>query len=207
VGSFFVYEYFLFRKTTIQELSTLGQIISTNSTAALAFEDKEDATEILTALKAERHIVSACLYNKDGVVFAHYPPDREITSFTAKPDWEGYRYTATYLEGLQPVMKGSRRLGTLYLKSDLKAMYDRFKLYGIIAASVMGVSFFLAYLLSRVLQRNISKPILDLVVTATAISHWRDYSVRAHKQGNDELGLLTDALNHMLEQVQSKTKR
>jgi len=64
----------------------------------------------------------------------------------------------------------------------------------------------LAYLLSRVLQRNISKPILDLVVTATAISHWRDYSVRAHKQGNDELGLLTDALNHMLEQVQRQNQ-
>jgi len=77
-GSFFVYEYFLFRKTTIQELSTLGQIISTNSTAALAFEDKEDATEILTALKAERHIVSACLYNKDGVVLRTIHPIEKL---------------------------------------------------------------------------------------------------------------------------------
>jgi len=205
-GAFFVYEYFSFRRTITQELLTLGQIISTNSKTALAFEDQEDATEILAALRAQRRIISACLYNQDGVVFARYPSNLAVASFTVKPQWEGYRFTAAYLEGLQPVMQGDRRLGTLYLKSDLKAMYERFRLYGIIAVLVMGVSFFLAYLLSRTLQRNISQPILDLVVTSTSISLKSDYSVRVEKQGNDELGLLTDALNHMLGQIQKQNQ-
>src|SRR5205823_6184664 len=37
--------------------------------------------------------------------------------------------------------------------------------------------------------------------TAKAISDRRDYSVRATKLGQDELGLLTDAFNHMLTQI------
>src|SRR5256885_596746 len=69
-----IYEFLTFRQTTIQQASILGQIIASNSTAALAFASAEDATEILSALKAEQPIVGACLYTKDGKVFSHYPP-------------------------------------------------------------------------------------------------------------------------------------
>jgi signal transduction histidine kinase len=202
--AFFVYEFYSFRKSKIQELSTLGEIISANSTAALAFDNREDADEILTALKAERHIVAACIYDKNGNIFAQYSIKISEKVFPVKPGREGYDFTTAYLEGFQPVVKGTRKLGTLYLKSDLRAMYDRFKLYGIIATLVIGVSFLLAYLLSRILQKNISKPILALAETAKAISYWRDYSVRVDKLGNDELGLLTDAFNRMLEQIQEQ---
>ena len=61
-----------------------------------------------------------------------------------------------------------------------------------------------AYALSRVLQRQISQPILALAETAKAVSDRRDYSVRATKLGTDELGLLTDAFNHMLTQIQEQ---
>jgi len=200
--TFFVYEYYSFRKSATQEISTLGEIISANSTAALAFENKEDANEILAALKAEHHIVAACLYDKKGNIFSQYPAAAPLKIFPIKPGREGYGFNSNHLEGFHTVAEGTRTLGTLYLKSDLKAMYDRFKLYGIIASLVIGVSFLLAYLLSKILQKNISRPILALTETAKAISHWRNYSVRADKLGNDELGFLTDAFNQMLEQIE-----
>ena len=84
-------------------------------------------------------------------------------------------------------------------------MYERFRLYGSIAALVMVGSFLLAYFLSRILQRRISQPILALAETAKAISDRRDYSVRATKLGEDELGLLTDAFNQMLTQIHEHT--
>jgi signal transduction histidine kinase len=63
-----------------------------------------------------------------------------------------------------------------------------------------------AYALSRILQRQISHPILELAQTATAVSVRRDYSVRAGKHGEDELGVLTDAFNHMLAQIQEQNE-
>jgi PAS domain S-box-containing protein len=51
----------------------------------------------------------------------------------------------------------------------------------------------------------ISKPILALAETAKAISNRHDYAVRATKFGEDELGLLTDAFNQMLAQIQKQT--
>ncbi|MDB5273439.1 MAG: hypothetical protein JWO58_1806 [Chitinophagaceae bacterium] len=205
-SSFFAYEFYTFRQTTIQKLSTLGEIISTNSTAALAFQNNEDAQEILTALKAEPHIVAACLYDKDGHLFSQYPSILPLHALPVKPETKGFQFVNSYLEGFQPVMQGSKQLGTLYLKSDLGAMYERFKLYGIITALVVAASLLLAYLLSQILQKSISSPILALAETAKAISDNGDYSVRAIKLGNDELGSLTDAFNLMLVQIHNQNQ-
>jgi signal transduction histidine kinase len=203
-ASFFAYEFHSFRQTTLRQLSTLGEIVAENSTAALAFDSREDAGEILAALKADPHIVAACIYDREGNVFSQYPRNLAVKDFPLKPRSDGYDFTASYLEGFQPIVQGSRKLGTLYLKSDLKAMYERFQLYGIIALLVIALSFLLAYILSKILQKGISKPILALAETAKAISNDRNYSVRVPKAGKDEIGMLTDAFNHMLIEIEEQ---
>jgi len=52
-SAFFVYGFLTFRQTIVRQLSTVGEVIAANSTAALAFDNQGDATEILSALKAE----------------------------------------------------------------------------------------------------------------------------------------------------------
>jgi signal transduction histidine kinase len=205
-ATFVTYEFATFRQTSLRQLATLGEIIGTNSTAALAFDNQSDATEILGALKAERHIVAAALYDKQGTLFGRYPAEAPTNLFPAGPSADGYRFESGSLVGFAPVVqvKGSQRLGTLYLKSDMEAMYQRFRLYGGIAILVMAGSSLVAYALSRKLQQQISRPILALAETAQAVSDRRDYSVRAHKHGQDEIGLLTEAFNHMLDQIQAQ---
>ncbi|MFI5223308.1 MAG: CHASE sensor domain-containing protein, partial [Nitrospirales bacterium] len=68
-AAFCAYEFLTFRQATIRELSTLGKIIAANSTAALAFHNQDDADELLATLRAERHVVAACLYDKEGKLF------------------------------------------------------------------------------------------------------------------------------------------
>ncbi|HEY0945272.1 MAG TPA: PAS domain S-box protein [Opitutaceae bacterium] len=205
-AAFFIHEYFTFRQTTVRQLATLGQIIATNSTAALAFDNQDDATEILAALAAEQHLVAAGLYDKSGQLFAKYPallPDGELP---ATPGTAGSRFEAAHLSHVQPVTLQGRPLGRLYLRSDLGAIYERFQLYGTVVALVFAGSLLLAYILSRVLQRQITHPILALAETARAISDRRDFSVRAIKLGNDEIGLLTDAFNRMLTQIHEQNQ-
>src|SRR6266550_1126655 len=72
-SAFFAYEFYAFRQTTKQKLSSLGKVIATNSTAALAFDNHDDATEILLALKAEPHIIAASVYDEKGNLFSKYP--------------------------------------------------------------------------------------------------------------------------------------
>ena len=205
--AFLAYDVFTFRRSAIRQLSTLGEVIAANSTAVLAFDNPDDATEVLGALKAERHIVAAALYDSHGRLFARYPAGAAGGEFPLALRPDGYRFGDGYLVGFTPVVqvKGARRLGTLYLRSDMEALKERLGLYGGIAALIVGVLSLVAYGLSRRLQRQISGPILALAETAKAVSTRRDYSVRAGKPGEDELGLLTDAFNHMLEQIQERT--
>ncbi len=204
--TFFTYEYFTFRIKIVEKVSVIGKIMSANSTAALAFDDSDAAKEILTALKNEPHIVAACLYNKDGKLFCQYTAGKIKNELPVTPGPEGYHFTYSSVEGFQPVLQDTRQLGTLYIRSDLGAMYERFRLYGIMMALVVALSFFLAFLFSKILQRSISRPILALAKTAEAISDRGDYSVRADKHGNDEVGMLTDAFNHMLIQIEQQNQ-
>src|SRR6267143_6133830 len=204
-AAFFASEVLTFRRAMIQNLSTLAQVIAANSTAALAFDNEKDAKEMLAALKAEPHVVAVGLYDKDGKLFSRYPQNLPVDAFPAAPEKDGYRFEHSHLAAFQPVVQGSKRMGTLYLKSDIGAMYERLRLYAGIVGLVVSASILVAYPLSKTLQKQISKPILDLAETAKAVSERRDYSVRATNPGNDELGLLTDAFNQMLTQIQEQT--
>ena len=208
--AFGAYDFLTYRRQTLHNLATLGEAIAANSTAALAFENPDDAREVLAALRADPHVVAATLYTRAGVSFASYPTaylasHGGLRSATRLQD--GYRFESGYLIGVQPVVQGTRRMGTLYLKSDLGALYDWFQSFAIIAALVLGISYVVAYLLAARFQRQISRPILMLTDTVSAIAEHRDYTVRAKPPEGHEFGLLTDAFNHMLERVEEARKR
>src|SRR6266567_886839 len=74
-ATFVTYELLTFRKEMTRNLTTLAEIIGNNSTAALDFNDEKAAEETLAALRAEPNIVAACLYTKNGEVFARYSRD------------------------------------------------------------------------------------------------------------------------------------
>jgi signal transduction histidine kinase/ActR/RegA family two-component response regulator len=203
----FGYEFLTYRQSAASNLATLGDVIANNSTAALAFDNADDARSILSALKANRHIVAGALYDAQGTLFASYP-DAVSRGATAplplQPEASGYRFEPGQLIGFQPVIENGRRLGTLYLRSDTQAIVDQLQIHGVIAMLVIIGSCLLAYFMSRGLQRQISGPILQLAETARAVSDRRDYSVRAVRDDGHELGVLTDAFNHMLTQIQAQ---
>ncbi|HWA87561.1 MAG TPA: ATP-binding protein [Opitutus sp.] len=200
-AAFFAYEFLTFRRATVQNLSTIGEIVAANSTAALAFDNPDDAREILGALQAQKHIVAAAIYNAQGGLFTKYPATLADSALPARPGPDGYQIGLEGLTSFQPVTHNDRRLGTLFLRSDMSEMRERFQLYGLIVLLVIVGSLLVAFVFSNLLQKRISQPILELAETARAISERRDFSVRAVKHGGDEIGRLTDAFNDMLGQI------
>jgi signal transduction histidine kinase/ActR/RegA family two-component response regulator/uncharacterized membrane protein affecting hemolysin expression len=198
--AFFAYDFLTYRQSTLRNLATLGAAIAANSTAALAFDNADDAREVLSAFRAESHVVAAGLYTRSGKLFASYPAaDAALPAALALQD--GYRFEQGHLIGVQPVVQGGRRMGSLYLKSDMGAIYERFRSFSLIAGLVLALACLVAYLLSTRLQRQISRPILALTETVSAISKHDDYAARAPRPDGHELGLLTDAFNRMLTRI------
>ena len=201
---FVVYEVVTFRKGLVRGLTTRAEIIAAKSTAALAFQNEADATAVLSAFKKDPHMVAACLYDKNGRVFATYPANAPAENFPRSPDKEGYRFEKDAFVIFAPVIKDRRPLGTVYIKSDLSALSDRYRIYTVVVIFAIASSILLAYALSTLLQRRIAEPILNLADTARAVSERRDYSLRTRKLSDDEIGLLTDSFNTMLGEIQQR---
>src|SRR3989449_5723359 len=206
-AAFVTYEVVTFRRTIQSHLATRSRILAANSTAVLAFANEADATEILAALKYDPHMVAAALYRQDGRVLATYPVAATADLIPAAPQPDGYRFEGGRLIGFTPVAQGgNQRLGTLYIASDTNAVSDALRLSGVIAIVVLAIAMLAAYALAAALQGRISAPILALAETATAVSTRQDYSVRAPKLGEDELGTLTDAFNQMLVRIEDQDR-
>jgi PAS domain S-box-containing protein len=198
----FIYESRSFQQATAQNLSTMAEIIASNSTAALIYDDPKLAQEIISGLKAEPDITAAALYDKQGKLYATYPAAEAKTAFPSAPGEIGGKFSFRDFVLFRPVVQGQNTVGTLYIRSDLDAMYRRLGVYSLVLFGVLFGSVVLAYVLSNFLQRQISLPILDLAETARIVSEQKDFSVRAHSESGDELGFVTDAFNSMLEQIQ-----
>jgi PAS domain S-box-containing protein len=195
---FTLYEFVTLHRNMITSDTTRAQIIAANSTASLAFQDQADAAGVLGALKIDRRMTEACLYDSQGKIFATYPAGAPASLFPTGPGESGYR--AGHLDIFCPVVQGDRKLGTVYIQSNLSALTDRYQAYAWLSVGIIAGSILVAFLLSRLLGRQISRPILSLAETARAVSRG-DFSARAHKFGEDELGLLTQAFNQMLTKI------
>jgi signal transduction histidine kinase len=197
---FFVGEVVAVRRSSLQELRILSEVVASNSSAALAFDNPEDARSVLAAFRADPHIVAAALFKPDGRMFVAYPEPEPAVP--AMPAAAGYRIDGAALIGVTPVREDARILGTLYVRSDLSAVYDRVMFYTLVALLVVGLALLVAWAIARRLQRQLSAPILELAGTAREVSDRHDYRVRATPVGINELDDLTHAFNHMLGQIE-----
>jgi signal transduction histidine kinase len=181
-------------------------MLSSNTTAALAFQDKESATEILSSLKAEPNVIRACIYDTSGKIFAGFPVTAPVDSFPKRVGPAGYFFTFSHIQGFQPIVLRDKPIGTLFILSGTKFISGKLMRYGLIALLSMLLTLLLAYLLSKRLQNRIASPITDLAHTAKYVSEKHDYSARAVKQTTDEIGMLTDTFNQMLYEIQRQNE-
>jgi signal transduction histidine kinase len=203
VAAFMIYDLVTFRQTMVRNLVTQARTIADNSTGDLAFRNENDAASVLASLRTDSHITAAAIYDAQGKLFVKYPASISDADLPAAPEDQGHQFAKSHLILFQPVVQSGNPLGTLYLQSDLTALTQRLQIYGAISLLIMAGSLLLAFWLSTTLQRRITNPIIALAETAQKISKEHNYSLRAPKLSDDELGLLTNAFNEMLERVQA----
>jgi signal transduction histidine kinase len=205
-AAFLSYEVFSSHRSVVQNSQTIAQITAAQSSAAVYFEDQKGCQEILSKLTAESRILLAALYAKDGKMLARYPATEPVTSFPPSPVPKKYEIAGEKLNIFTPVSQDNQVVGTLFLTWDLSYAYRRLRWYAGMVGLVLICSLGIALAISRWLQRGISVPILALAETAEKVSRGDDYSIRAKKYGNDELGHFTDSFNNMLAQIHTQNE-
>ncbi|MDR3706793.1 MAG: response regulator [Capsulimonadaceae bacterium] len=220
------------REAMTRELVTLERILASNSAAAIMFNDPRDAEQTLSALSSRPTIVCARIFDREGAPFASYvrrTPPLETSADVRRlaPSWgnasrgkdesaaarlelpnrppvDGDHFTKTRLTLTEPIIFKAERIGAIYLAADTSDLQNRLRQYAYMAGMVLVASLLLALMVSNVLQRVVSSPIQHLAAVAEGVVREQNYAIRAEKTGADETGMLIDAFNQMLAQIQAQ---
>jgi len=187
-----------------QQLAAMADVIGENSRAALAFDDPQSARLLLLSLRDKLEIESATLTDLNGVVFSKaefrrpenaHPSVLEFLTRTLFP--EKVSVSSRILDGENPV-------GQIALSAHLSAIWiDLLESLAWMAFIAIGLSALAAYFGMR-MRSIVTDPILDLARVSHRVSREQDYSIRASKLGDDEIGTLVDDFNRMLSEIETR---
>jgi signal transduction histidine kinase/CheY-like chemotaxis protein/HPt (histidine-containing phosphotransfer) domain-containing protein len=208
-------DYLNLRNDQLDQLTTLARVVSANSTAAVAFDDRDAAAESLRTLSTTPQVKYAFIWSKkDSTVMASFTRSGGPLEQAAAADLMRH---ATALQELRTgeqdmyarvaIVLDGDEIGTLYVVSDLSRLYARIQEYIWIGLGVLGSAILVALLVSVVFGRVISRPLSNLSVAMRAIETEKQYSQRVKKAGDDEVGQLIDSFNAMLEQIELRDKK
>jgi len=210
--AFAAYDLFTFRDYVVHQLVAQADLTAANTEAALERSDQAIAAGTLTALGRSPDILSARILTETGQVFASFdratdaaaPPHIAIPAGRLEQTLVTMRSVAV---ARRVVVRGAP-LGTVVILSSLHSLYARLQRYLVIMAGVLVASLFAALLVSRLAQRAISTPLVQLADVARRVSNERDYSIRAPERTglSFEVQSAIRSFNEMLGQVQARDR-
>jgi signal transduction histidine kinase/DNA-binding response OmpR family regulator len=217
-AAFLAYDYNTFRERMVTDLETTADGIgllaypaldagnAENAASGVGTQAREALALIMGSLRAYPSIDHGVVFDANGRALGGH--ERNILVNRPTPPFVTRNQHAFGEEGLylyrRVLTPEGRPVGVIYLLANTHELGARLERYLGILGSVTLVSLLVSLLLASQLQKVISRPILHLAEVETRVSHQKDYSLRAVKEADDELGVLIDGFNDMLGQIQSR---
>ena len=201
------------REDLTSSLSALSETVGVNAGAALVFKDKDTAEEILQTLASNVDVISAQIFDSHSVLFVAYQRTNEASQQSRIDNSQdvlvnvginkkGRFFIDDYVLIIEPIWLKNRLLGYIAVQGSTQRIKSAINDDIIFMCMMMIIAFVLAFLLASWLQKIISMPINKLHTSIRKVSDNNDYSLRVDPGGKDELGQLSKAFNHMIEQIE-----
>jgi signal transduction histidine kinase/ActR/RegA family two-component response regulator len=197
-GVLLSYEIDNYRDFLVTDATTQADLLARVSAPALAFDDPETAATNLALLSNRPGIRAAAIYTPNGALFATYSRS-ESTEFPPLRS-PGVRLGTETITLFQPVIQNGEVLGTVYLQASYD-LASRVLDYLLILVSVLVASLLVAFLISLWLANSVTGPVRAVTDVARQVIDRRDFTLRAKRATQDEIGVLVDAFNTMLSEV------
>lgn len=186
------------RRAIIIEGNTTAQILATNVSAAMLFNDPVSAKEMISPLASSDTIRAVILRDNEGNIFLQEGPLSAYEDY-AKSDRAGLVDDA--LISRVAVVSGSDRLGELIIVTHTAEFYRAMKFMALAILFVTIAGSAIAFMVARRLSRIILSPVSQLATTMDHVRESGDLSARLPKHDDDELGRLIERFNDLLAQI------
>jgi signal transduction histidine kinase/ActR/RegA family two-component response regulator len=205
IGAFVAYNLNMDHEHQISDMTTQSELLGHMTAAALAFDDEQLAVQNLSLLRFRPNVRAAALYSAGGGLFATYAAPSNRDRFPESPQEESVHTDGPDLIIFKRIVHKGEFLGTVYLRVD-QGFSSSVADYAGIACLVILAAMLTAFLLSIRLQKIVTAPLVAIAGIAREVVAQRDYSRRAEKLSDDELGQLVESFNDMLSQIEKRTR-
>ena len=204
IAAMVAYDLRLYHRSWIADLNTQAELLARTSAAALAFDDERAARENLALLRYRPEVRAAAIYDARGRLLAKFATVDPVR-FPELPEADGVRVEGSELVAFRRIVNNREILGTVYLRAEYE-LYERLLGYLGIAGLVALAALLVAYGVSRWLQRTVTRPLASIANAAKEVSEKRNFSLRAEKLSDDEIGDLAETFNGMLAEIETSTR-
>jgi signal transduction histidine kinase len=194
-----------YHEAAVRDIRTQLILLGRVSAPALQFGDPLAAAENLGLLDIRPNVQAAALYDARGQLFAsyvRYGHEGELPRFPGNEEvW--VEAGAGTMSAFHRVVGEDQILGTIYARTAYDLRDRLVEGLGVVALIIV-MALVVAVFISGWLQSFLIGPMLSIAATAREVVTRRDYSLRATKMSNDEVGTLVDAFNAMLAEIEAR---
>ncbi len=200
----FLYEISSFRTSRINDMSAQVDLLSYSAAPALQFLDQNMARENLNLLRIQPTVRMAAIYDAQDMLFASYVRADANAELPPRPAPAGVTISGDSMEVFERILLDGNVVGTVFMRADYP-MRERgigfIKILSTVALGAMAI----AVVVSIWLQSLITKPVLSIADIAREVVARKEFTRRAKKMSDDEVGTLVDAFNDMLHEIEART--
>jgi len=204
LGAIIAYDLRAYHLNLIADMTTQAELMGHMTAPALSFDDKRLAMENLNLLRSRTKVRSAAIYTAHGALFATYTAPGQTGNFPPLPDIDSVQTKGATLQLSKRIVSDGAVIGTVYLSADYDLVMRTLDYLGIATIVIISALVIVFLMISR-LEKIVTRPIYAISKIAHDVVAQRDYSRRAEKMSDDEVGRLVDSFNDMLAEIERRT--
>ncbi len=190
-----------------QALQTIGRLVANPQLASQAADSPETAKALLKELDSYTPLRAAAVYGGDGKLLAQLQHGEQLPLPTRYRHIENWRLTEFRSTQLTKLIRPGSPPGYLLMvaSSELPMAFYT----GILTASlgILVFSILLWMIIARQIKRLITQPINQLEQLSRQVTREENYSLRAQRGNDDEIGSLAEAFNTMLTRIEAREQQ
>jgi signal transduction histidine kinase len=198
-----------YKQRKVDSMTSLAQVVASNSVSILQFNDEDAGNLILSQLNnVSPAIVQAQILDNTGATFSSYSePGIKKFSIEKVLNGEPHVFSNDYFFISQNIISNDKVLGKVLLQVELSELthikHSKYKLSALLLLMALVLSFLIAF----VIQGYISKRLLQLVSVMKRLMKTGEYKKRLTDEGKDEISTLIQVFNNLMEQIQESQQR